>query len=312
MVVAFVAIVSFIIGLVILIYSSNKAVEHSLNIATTMRIAPFIVGLIFVSLGTDLPEIANSLIANSQGFGDINVGASLGSVVAQITLIMGLVAILSNGFRIKRKEVIISGFFLVLSLVLSLIAIQTGFIPRSVGFLLVVSWLFFSFLIKKITEKDVKKNFVYKYNPDLDKDIAISILGFIGVAIGAYILVESIIELSSLFSVSDFIISFFLVSVGTSIPELVVNLSSIKKREFEMAIGNTIGSCIIDATVPIGLGSLFFPTTISVDAATLTGLYAIFATIVVIATMAVRKKLDRNIGIFFLIIYLFSFFLLSV
>ena len=124
-----VPIIGFIAGLVMLIISSDKAVEHSLNIATTLRIAPFIVGLIFISLGTDLPELANSLIANYQGFGDINVGASLGSVVAQISLIMGLVAIMSNGFRIKRKEVIVTGFFLVLSLVLSLVAIQAGFIP---------------------------------------------------------------------------------------------------------------------------------------------------------------------------------------
>lgn len=307
-----VPIIGFIAGLVMLIISSDKAVEHSLNIATTLRIAPFIVGLIFISLGTDLPELANSLIANYQGFGDINVGASLGSVVAQISLIMGLVAIMSNGFRIKRKEVIVTGFFLVLSLVLSLVAIQAGFIPRAVGFLLVAGWLFFSYLIKKITERDVKKNFVYKYNPNLDKDIAISILGFIGVAIGAYIMVESIIELSSIFSVSEFIISFFLVSIGTSLPELVVNVSAIRKREYEMAIGNTIGSCIVDATVPIGLGSLFFPTIVSIDAATLTGMYAIFATIAVIATMALRKRLDRKIGIFFLAIYLFSFVLLSV
>jgi cation:H+ antiporter len=312
MVLLLVPIIGFIAGLVILIVSSNKAVEHSLNIATTLRIAPFVVGLIFVSLGTDLPEIANSLIANYQGFGNINVGASLGSVVAQITLIMGLVAIMSNGFKIKRKEVIVTGFFLVLSLILTLGAVQMGYIPSAVGFLLVVGWLFFSFLIKKITEKDVRKRFTYKYNPNLDKDIVISILGFIGVAIGAYILVDSIIELSSIFNISDFIISFFLVSVGTSLPELVVNLTSIRKKEYEMAIGNTIGSCIVDATVPIGLGSLFFPTTVSAGAATLTGLYAIFATIIVIATMAVRKKLDRRIGIFFLLIYLFSFLLLSV
>jgi cation:H+ antiporter len=312
MVVAFLAILGFIIGLVILIYSSNKAVEHSLNIATTLRIAPFIVGLIFVSLGTDLPEIANSIISNSQGYGDINVGDSFGSVLTQITLVLGLVAIMSNGFKIKRKELLVTGFFLVLSLILSLFVVQQGYISRAAGFLLVVGWLFFSYLIKRITEKDVKKKFVYKYNPDLDKDIIISILGFIGVSIGAYILIQSIIELSIIFNVSEFLISFFLVSIGTSLPELIVNISAIRKKEYELAIGDTIGSCIVDATVSIGMGSLFFPTSVSAGMATLTGLYSIAAIIVVIAALALRKKLDKNIGIFFIFIYLFSFTLLSI
>ncbi len=311
MVVAFLPILGFIIGLVILIYSSNKAVEHSINIATTLRIAPFIVGLVFVSLGTDLPEIANSLIANSQGFGDINIGDSFGSVLTQITLILGLVAIMSNGFKIKRKELIITGLFLVLSLAMSLYVVQQGYIPRAAGFLLVVGWLFFSFLIKKITEKDVKKRFVYKYNPDLKRDIAIAVGGFVGVAIGSYILIQSIIELSAIFSVSEFFISFFLVSIGTSLPELIVNISAIRKKEYELAIGDTIGSCIVDATVSIGIGNLFFPTAVSGGIATMTGLYAIIATIVVITALTFRKKLDKNIGIFFILIYLFSFTLLS-
>jgi cation:H+ antiporter len=196
-------------------------------------------------------------------------------------------------------------------LILSLYVIQQGFISRASGFLLVVGWLFFSFLIKKITEKDVKKKFVYKYNPDLDRDIAIAVLGFIGVAIGAYILIQSVIELSTIFAVSEFFISFFLVSIGTSLPELVVNISAIRKKEYELAIGDTIGSCIVDATVSIGFGSLFFPTSISSGIATVTGLYAIIATIVVIGALALKKKLDKNIGIFFIFIYLFSFTLLS-
>ena len=309
---AFIAIVGFIIGITVLVYSSDKAVKHSIKIATTLGISPFIVGLILVSIGTDLPEIANSIISCATGHGNINVGDSLGSVLTQITLILGLIVLLSKEFIVKRKEVIVTGMCLILALILAVSIAKKGYISRFNGFILIASWPAFMFFTKWLTEKEVKKKFVYEYKWSFRKDLITAILGFVCVALGAHLLIQSVIKLSTVFNVSEYFISFFLVSIGTSLPELIVDLTAIRKKEFELAIGDIVGSCIVDATVSIGIGNLLFPNFISGRLAMITGLYAILASIIVITTLAWKKRLDRRIGIFFIFVYLFSYTMLSL
>jgi cation:H+ antiporter len=219
---------------------------------------------------------------------------------------------LSKEFSVKRKEVIVTGVCLILALILAVSIAQQGYISRFNAFILMASWPIFMFFTEKLTAKEVKKKFVYQYKQNFRQDFIISILGFVGVAVGAYVLIQSIIKLSNIFNVSEYLISFFMVSIGTSLPELIVDLTAIQKKEFELAIGDIIGSCIVDATLSIGIGQLLFPNYISGELAMITGLYAIFASIVVITTLLWRKKLDRKSGIFFIFVYLFSYTMLSV
>jgi len=86
-----IAIIALILGIILLTLSSDKAIEHSVDIASALGISPLMIGLLLVSVGTDLPEIANSITASLMGHGNLNVGDSLGSVMTQITLMLGLV-----------------------------------------------------------------------------------------------------------------------------------------------------------------------------------------------------------------------------
>jgi len=89
---------------VLLTFASDKAVEHSMSIASAMRASPLIVGLLLVSIGTDLPEITNSIVSCASGHGDIDVGDSLGSAMTQMTLILGLLPFLGGTFNVKRNS----------------------------------------------------------------------------------------------------------------------------------------------------------------------------------------------------------------
>ena len=191
---------------------------------------------------------------------------------------------------------------------------EKGYITRINALFLVASWPVFVLLIRSATRKRsiedrdpteifVKKNFSH---------FLFAVLGFIGVSIGAYVVVQSVIQLSASFHVSEFIISFFVLAIGTSLPELVVGVIAIRKGQFELTIGNAIGSCIVDATIAIGIGQLLFPQIVSGQTAMITGLYAIFGSIVVIITLALRKKLDKKAGALFILIYLLSYVLLTV
>jgi len=174
---------------------------------------------------------------------------------------------------------------------------------------LVASWPLLMLIIKNVMRKDYPKQ---ETDRELHHHVIITILGYAGVGVGAYIVINSVIALSTLLNIHEYLISFFIVAIGTSLPELAVDLTAIRKKQYEIAIGDAIGSCLVDASISPGIGPLFFPGSVSGRLAETTGLYALFASIVVILTFALRQRLDKKAGILFLIVYGFSYAILYV
>ena len=299
-----------IAGLALLAYSGDKAVEHSVIIALEWGVSPLMIGLLLVSLGTDLPEIVNSIISSALGHGDINIGDSLGSVLAQMSLVLGLLPFLAGTFKVKRKEVGIIGACEVLALMLAVSIGEKGNISRINGLFLVASWPIFLLLIRSATARNLmgrEERVVARTDQRHLHHFWIAALGFVGVAIGSLIVIESVIALSAVFHISEYLISFFVVAIGTSLPELVVDLTAIRKKQYELAIGDAIGSCIVDACFSIGIGPLIFPVNVTGKLVMVTGLYAIFVSTVVILTLSLREKVGKITGAFFIFLYLLSY-----
>ena len=302
------SILAFIFGVFLLTYSSEKAVEHSVVIASAWGISPIMIGLLLVSIGTDLPEISNSIVSSALGHGNINVGDSIGSALTQITLVLGIIALLVREFKVDKKEIAVIGGCEILALIIAVSVVEKGYISRVNGFLLVFSWFIFMLISRTVTKKDKLK--VDKPLSRKPRHFLMAFLGFIGVAVGSYIVVESLLELSKIFNISEYLMSFFVASIGTSLPELVVDLTAIRKREYELAIGDIIGSSLVDASLSIGIGPMLFTNVISGRIAFHSGLYAILTSILVVSALALRGKVDKKAGVFFIVIYLFSYILL--
>jgi cation:H+ antiporter len=305
------AVSAFLGGVALLAYSSDKAVRHSVSIASALRISPLMIGLIVVSLGTDLPEIVNSITSSAMGHGDINVGDSFGSVLVQITLVLGLVALLGGTFRVKRNEIAVIGSCELLALIAAVSMVEKGYISRMNAIFLVASFPLLMLIVKNV----VKKEYAMEQgdsDPKLLRHFVIAVIGYVGVAIGAYVVVNSVVALSAEAHIPEYLISFFVVAIGTSLPELAVDLTAVRRKQYEIAIGDAIGSCIVDAGLSIGIGPLIFPITVSARLAETTGLYVLLASIVVLLTLAIRQKLDRKAGVFFIILYGLSYSILFV
>ena len=266
-----------------MIYSSDKAVLHSISIASAMGISPLMIGLVLVSIGTDLPEIANSLVSSSLGHGNINVGDSLGSVLAQMSLVLGLLPFFAGTFKVKREEIIIIGACEVLALILVVSMAEKGNISSLNGLFLVASWPIFMLFSRNIRAKE--KPLAVADDQSKLHHVVIVALGFTGVAVGAYMVVEAVIALSSWFNINEYFISFFVLAIGTSLPEFVVDLTALRKKQYELAIGDIIGSSLFDASFSIGIGALFFPIEVAGELIGTTGLYAIFVSIMVVLTL---------------------------
>ena len=299
-----IGIALLIFGIFLLAFSAEKAVENSVSVASALGMSPLMIGLIIVSLGTDFPEIANSIFSSALGHGDINVGDSFGSVLAQMTLILGLIALFGGTFKVKREEITVLGACEVLALIAAISMVEKGYISRINAVFLVASWPILMLIIRNV----MKKPEVAPHSGQgLLYHLVFAILGFIGVAVGSFIVIESVITLSAVLLIPEYFISFFLVAIGTSLPELVVDLTAVRKKQYEIAIGDAIGSSIVDAGFSIGIGPLFFPIKVSGRIAETTGLYALLGSIIVLSILALREKLDKKTGMLFIILYLFAY-----
>lgn len=304
-----VGIIFFILGMAILSFSAEKAVDHSVSIASALGMSPLMIGLLIVSLGTDFPEITNSIVSSALGHGDINVGDSFGSVLAQMTLILGLLALFGGAFKVKRDEITVLGACEFLALIATVSMVEKGYISSLNAVFLVASWPIFMLITRNIMKQPTV---AMRSNQKLPFHFGVAILGFIGIAVGSFIVIESVIRLSSVLKVPEYLISFFVVAIGTSLPEFVVDLTAIRKKQYEIAIGDVIGSSLVDAGFSIGIGALFFPITVTASLAERTGLYALFAVIAVVFMLALREKMDKKLGILFVAIYLFSYVILYI
>lgn len=300
-----IGIALLILGIALLAFSAEKAVEHSISIASALRMSPLMIGLIIVSLGTDMPEISTSIVSSAWGHGDIVVGDALGSVVAQMTLILGLLPFVGGMFKVRRDEITVMGACEALALIATISMIEKGYISWINAVFLVASWPILMLITKNVMKKPAV---AHHTGQRLSYHLGVAILGFIGVAIGSFIVIESVITMSAVLHVPEYFISFFVVAIGTSLPELVVDLTAVRKKQYEIAIGDAIGSCLVDAGFSIGIGPLIFgKIMVSGRLAETTGLYALFGSIVVISTLALREKLDKKAGVLFIVLYFLSY-----
>jgi len=311
------AILALIGGITLIIYSSMKAVKHSAILAAALGVSPLIIGITLVSIGTDISEIFNSLISCALGHGDIDVGDSVGSDLTQLTLIFGILPLVTGVFYVHRKDIIILGACEILSLILIFTIVEKGYITRFNGIVLVGCLGIYIWLIYNANKESIlqRVEIIEKIEAPKSKKfhLLIAALGFGGVTIAAYTIVQSVIVISSVLNIHEYIISFFIVAVGTSLPELVVDINALKLGHHQIAIGDIVGSCIVDSTLSIGIGHVVFnqnPNYITAALAVPTVLYTLFASFIVFIIIAARKKIDKKAGVIFISLYLMSYIFL--
>ncbi len=307
-------ILAFIGGVILIIYSSKFAVKHTAMLANALGISPIVIGVTLVSIGTDIPEIFNSLISSSIGHADINVGDATGSVLTQITLIFGLLPLICGVFYVHRRDIIITGACQILSIILIFTVVEKGYFTRLGALMMIFSMIVYFWLIYNANKESIlhRVEILDNFRPTKKKKshLLYIVIGFSGVALASFAIVESVIYISTVVGVHEYIISFFVLSIGTSLPELAVDIRALRTGYHSIAVGDIIGSCIVDSTLSIGIGQAFFPQEISVNIILPTVLYGLIASIIVISVIVIRKKLDRKIGLLFIGIYILAYFLL--
>ncbi len=290
-------------GLLIASVASRVVVSRVTKLAQGSGIPPFILGLTILSIGTDLPEIANSVVASLTQHGDMNVGDSIGSTVTQITLVLGLLPFLCGAFRVGRRHVVLTGLATVVALFVGLFVLSDGYLARSDGVILVTLWLIGSAVIWKLSPPASEPVDAVAAGRR-STHVLVTIFGLAAVGAGAVAVVTGFIELSRLFGLPEYIITFFAGSIGTSLPELFVDVTALRRGTGDLAVGDLFGSSFVDATLSIGIGPAAAAATPVTTALVLRGgLVAVAAVTIVTLLFSRVRKHDWRSGLILLMIY---------
>ena len=298
----------FIAAMAALIYGADFIIKESERIALHFNISHFVIGATLVAFGTSLPEMAASVMASSQGKSDMAVANVVGSVIFNITLVLGITFAISKTMHPKRELFSLDSAWVVVPLLLFFVMIQDGVIGRFDGalyLLLMVSYLLFLFTSAKEDLADELDEELANEKFNWGKTVPFLVIGFALTIGGAHFVVDSGTNIARDFGVSEWIIGIFLISLGTSLPELVVSLVAVKKGNAEMSIGNIIGSNVANFSMVLGAASLVNPLTVDLIATKFDMMIMVVASITLLFILA--NKLYNKAGAIFLLIILALF-----
>jgi cation:H+ antiporter len=297
-------------GFAMALSGGRLTTRHAVGLAERMGISPFVVGATILSVGTDLPEIANSIVACAAGHGDLNVGDSVGSVSAQITLVLGLFPLLGGPLLIDRRRTFLLGGQTAVALLFGLIIQHDGFIGRWEGAFLLGIWVLLSVLnyrLYGLAEQPARRSDNHKKGWEQLAGLA---AGLLLITIGAMIAIEGIIILAEAMEIPSYYISFFGASIGTSMPELFLDIAALRSGRKDIAMGDVLGSCMVDATLSIGIGPLFSPGPISAGLAVRGTAVTAIAVLLATGLLAYRGRHDRRSAVLLLAVYGATYYLL--
>ena len=243
----------FIVGLILTIKGGDWFVDSASWFAEATGIPKFVVGATVVSFATTLPELLVSVRAAMNGSAQLAIGNAVGSVTANTTLIMGVSLVAMAGLVNRKEFAFKGGLFLASTVGLTVLSLS-GVLPVWSAFIL---WaIFLTFMISNVMEG--KKNATIEKSESFDKkEVPSKILWFVigtaSIVFGAEFLVSSGKTLASGIGISETIIGFTVIALGTSLPELVTTLTAIRKKESSLSVGNVIGANIIDTTLILPL-----------------------------------------------------------
>ena len=331
------AAVLLAVGIALIVKGGDFFVDAASWIAEVLGISPLIVGATVVSVATTLPELIVSIIATARGTVEIAVGNAVGSVVANLGLIMAISLLFMPG-KVDRKQYLFKSIvLLVTSLNLLLVGWFGGMLDgnhiMSVGLGIVILELFVVFFAENVIEAvkmmknpvagglsqnstganvDLKEEAPEEEAEPVKKDkktILINVLKFIGGAAGiiggAELLVSNGQKLALAAGIPEGVIAVTLVAIGTSLPELVTTITAIAKKKSSISVGNIIGANIIDMTLILPVcamvsgGTLVFPRqAILFDLPFCLGL-----SVIAVLPMLFTKRFQRWQGIALLAVY---------
>ena len=252
-------IILLISGLTILIRFSDIFVSAASSLSLSLKVPKMLIALTIAAFGTCAPELAISFNSIKSGASDMTLANVIGSCIVNILLIIGLSA-LTRPIKVKERTIkkelpllviITTAFFiLVTDSLFKKSAVNS--LSRADAIMLLIWFILFMFYIIGIVRKNKNNEYdIPEYS--IVKSIILIILSLLAITLSSNIVVDNAVLLASQIGISQKIISMTVIVIGTSLPELTMTINAARKDEFDMAVGNIIGTNIFNICIVLGL-----------------------------------------------------------
>ncbi|SFV49764.1 K+-dependent Na+/Ca+ exchanger related-protein [hydrothermal vent metagenome] len=278
--------VIFVIAMATLIWGADILVRESERIAKRFDISEFVIGATLIALGTSLPEMAASIAASADGKPDIAIANVIGSNILNITLVLGTIFIMTKSINPDRDFFAKDSTWAMVPVFVLILMIFDGVVSRfDATLLLLLMGAYIMFLLREargiISEQleGIEEDLADDSDFSWLKSMPFVAVGLVMIIVGANFTIDSASAIAKDFGISEWVIGIVMVSLGTSLPELVVSISAAVKGKVDMAIGNIIGSNMANTTIVLSAAALTKPLKFEVSA------YIFDITTMLIATM---------------------------
>ena len=312
-------IVILVVGFAALIKGADLFVDGSASLARIFRVPAMIVGLTIVAMGTSAPELAVSTVAAIEGSNEIAVSNVVGSNIFNILMVLGVCAIVRPvpvDAKVLRKDFTVVTVptvivFLLMggwrlfggSLFHAEMGAVAGTVTRPIALGLLAVFIVYIWLLTRQAKKvrrEEENAFGFKISRG--KCVLLILLGAAMIVAGGQAVVYSAKEIARALGMTETLIGLTVVSVGTSLPELVTSLVAAKKQETELAVGNVIGSNIFNMLMILGVSAAIHPVTVNV-ASVWDLLILLVITVMTWIFAAAGKRINRAEGALMVLAY---------
>lgn len=277
-------ILMIILGFVLLVVGADMLVKGASNIAKKFHIPEMLIGLTIVAIGTSAPELIITITSTQSSGTDLIIGNAIGSNLCNLLLILGLMAVIrpvkidkeARNFHIPMAFL---ASLVILLMGLGILGNNTQYINQREGFFLIILFIvYFSYpIIKEFKdivnsykkEKLERQNSSNKNSKKKKINIPFSLLlivvGVFLLKYGGDFVVDSATNIALYFNISERVIGLTVVAIGTALPELITSIFGIIRKNTDLAVGNLVGSCVLNLFLILGIGAMITPLEFTPD-----------------------------------------------
>ncbi len=298
-----------IFGLVLLTLGAEGLVRAGSSIALRLGVTPLVIGLTIVAFGTGSPELVVSAEAAFYGNSAIALGNVIGSNISNTCLILGTAALI---YPMKSKTQVVQREIPVMVAATGILwlMIIDGELGRIDGLILLISSFAYTFFVYFIARRNKSEEVHKTFSEGIEEPSSSKVLdaamltgGLALLVVGAKILLDGAIGIAKIFQISEVVIGLTIVAIGTSLPELATSTVASFKKKSDLALGNAIGSNILNILCILGVTALIYP--ISAEEIRLLDMSVLLGVAILLwALLGMRFILDRVEGAILLIIYI--------
>ena len=303
-------VILLIVGFIILIKGADFFVDGASSVASNFKVSKMLIGLTIVAFGTSAPEFAVSVKSLLSGSGDIVLGNVIGSNILNILLILGASAMF-HSLNVKnntvKKELPITMLITTLFAVLLSDHIFDNNVvncfTRGDGIVLLLFFSVFLYYLISMSRKKIDVDQDEKPAMSLSKSFIWTIGGIAAIVLGSNAVVDSATYLAKAIGVSERLISLTIIALGTSLPELVTSITATRKGEYDIAIGNVVGSNVFNIGMVIGLPVAILGGIEKIAFSYIDLIVMIASAVLLFIFSAKDNKISKKEGLVFLLIF---------